>query len=743
MPSIVLWVPSQRTLPEPFDSTFRDQGFEITRTDDPEVVERLSEEGVDAVLICADEPASPAVMDFASRLCRQHGAPVVLAGGELTGEQFLELFALGVSDHVPGRSPPDLLAARLLAAIERQETGRELRRGYAAFRKLFGESFSPMAIAGTDGRLVDANGAFLDLVGRSLGELREIYVSKLTHAEDAATLRLFEELVRGERDGYVVEKRLVTSDGSVVWVRVTAARLVEPITGAFHVIADIENLTPAVELDQALDTMRNRYRVLFEQVPSAILVLDLEAMRFTEVNQAAEDLFGYPRTELLSLGLADLWRGTRAEPLEALLRDERRIGPMRQQLRRKDGTKIETDVTLTPPDGEPSTRMLLIRNVTEVRDLEQALDRSRKKLALDHQPTSLLHDLANLLTVLLDRYEHLADVLPREPDVQHRAQEVQQLGDRVVELIRTFLASTRSTPSMPRPLDMADAVSRATSLVRALVGEGIEVVVERSDEALPIWFDQTDLDQILLNLTTNARDAMQGRGRLTLSTGRSPASNAHGGTFARLSVRDTGPGIGPELAEHIFEPHFTTKPTGSGSGIGLSSLERLVRRSGGTIRLDSAPGAGATFHVDLPLDADQVRGPARRRGARPSEGVNILLVDDDEAVCSLVREMLEAAGHRVLSARSGREALRTAEHFTGALDLLIVDATLADPATPELISRLRKRRRHLKVIIVSGYLDGVLMARGILGHDTPFLPKPFTAKELLDRVDDAVALRQT
>ena len=743
MPSIALWVPSQATLPEPFDSSFRDHGFEITRTDDPEVVERLSEEGVDAVLLCTDEPGSGAVLDFASRLCRQHGAPVVLAGGELTGERFLELFTVGVVDHVPGRARPDVLAARLFAAIERQQTGRELRRGYAAFRKLFGESLSPMAIAGADGRLVDANGAFLDMVGRSLGELREIDVTRLTHEEDETTLRLFEELVRGERDGYVAQKRLVASDGSVVWVRISASRLVEPITGAIHVIADIENLTPAVESDRALDTMRNRYRALFEQVPSAILVLDLETMRFTEVNQAAEDLFGYPRTELLSLGVADLWHGTQAEPLDAFLRDDRRIGPMRQQLRRKDGAKIETDVTLTPPDGERSTRMLLIRNVTDVRDLEQALDRSRKKLALDHQPTSLLHDLANLLTVLLDRYEHLVEVLPREPDVLHRAQEVQHLGDRVVELIRTFLANTRATPSLPKPLDMSEAVSQATRLIQALLGDGIELVVERSDEPLPIWFDKTDLDQILLNLTTNARDAMQGRGRLTVTTGRSPASNPHGGSFARLSVRDTGPGIGPELAEMVFKPHFTTKPTGSGSGIGLSNLDRLVRRSGGSIHLESAPGEGATFHVDLPLDADHVRRPARRRGARPSEGVNILLVDDDEAVCSLVREMLESAGHRVLSARGGREALRTAEHFTGALDLLIVDATLDDLETPELIARLRKKRRHLEVLIVSGYLDGVLMARGILGTDTPFLPKPFTARELLERVDEAVALRQT
>ena len=744
MPSILVFDPADAERWSLLADELRDTDLEVALTNDRAVAEDLCEKGADALLLAADGLDPHATADLTAALCRRHHhVAVLVARGGLGSDDLLELFTVGAADWLVGAPSKDEARARLLGAIERRRTETELRRGYAAFGSLFYDAVSPMAMARPDGRFLDANAAFLDLVDYTLGEIRRLDVEALTHQEDTAGLDRFGELARGERARYRITQRFVGKRGNVVWANLNAVRYVEPVSGDVRILADLHDMTPEVESHQALARARNRYEVLFEQAPSSLLLLDLESMRFTAVNRAAVALFGYRREELLARGLAGLWSGVgEAAAIERLLRGGETIGPTRQRLRCGDGRTIETELTIAGfDDGGDATRLVVIRDVSALHQLENDLERSRAVIAGQQGPSSLAHELDRLVATNVERCDALLAALPPDGEARTRIEAVRESSLEMVELIGTYFGGDRPGAAAPQPLDLGDAVVRAKRMVEVLAGGGVELVVHAGGEALPIWFDPAELDQILFNLTANARDAMGGRGRLTIAAGRLASEDDPRGAFARLSVSDSGVGIAPQLRDEIFKPFFTTKPAGVGTGLGLATVDRLVRRSGGRVGVDSEPGRGATFHVDLPLDASRVEHGAAAALPAGEGGSTILLVDDDEAVLTLVHEMLESGGHRVVAASGGRQALEAARRYPGGIDLLIVDATLDDLPAAALIERLGAERPQLAALVISGYLDDVLKARGMLGRDTPFLSKPFSAAELLAAVEVAAVTR--
>lgn len=607
-----------------------------------------------------------AAIQTAASFSRRSALPVVVCGGPVAGEAMLDLVSVGVADVVPREPASGELRARILAAIERRATERELRRGYAAFQSLYEQAVSPILMAAPEGRVLDANAVARELLGYDLDELH--------------------------------------------------------------------NLTPEVETRRDLDRVRERYRVLFETSPLSTLVIDLDAMRFSAANRAAEETYGYTRQELLAMSPVDVWAraGDAREGAEAMLRSEREIGPTLQRHRRKDGSVIEVEViSVRIDEGRRPERLVLTRDVTAQRRLESTLETARARAATGRLAGDVGHSINNLATVLVSSTSQLLEGASETDPPRSLVLEMQRVARELIELTQQLMSIARAADSQPQPLELDAAVEERLDLVRALVGSGVELAWKPSGEALPIRFEPRDLDQVLLILASNARDAMQGEGLLTLSTCRVPMARELGATLGRLSVTDTGPGLPPEVAERVFDPYFTTKDTGT--GLGLTIVARLARQSGGRVSVDSIPGDGTTFHVDFLLN--------RGRGAEPMAaalheggGADIALVDDDEAVCLLVREMLEDAGHRVFTATSGRRAIDSLESYPGRFDLLIVDASLPDVAASQIIERARAGQPEVRVLIISGYLEDALIARGVLGRDTPFLSKPFSAGELRDTV---------
>lgn len=741
MPTILLLHSTKLDAWREFEAELAGSELSVVSTPDPAVVERLWGEGAEAILFVASGFTREETLQLCARFSRAQLGPLILClDAAHQGDTLLELIVHGVSELVVGRPVPGELRARILVAIERHYLERELGRGYGAFRKLFHEAGSPMVMVDHEGRIVDANTSFVRLLGHTQGEARRHDLEALIYEEDRASCGPLIGLARGTPSSYRGTLRLVTKEGGVVWVHLTATRLQDPLTGEARVLADLHDLTPEVESHRALADERSRYEALFEELPVAALVLDLDRMRFTDVNRSAETLFGYTRRELLGRGLSDLWDRDSASPGEVrkLLLGEPRIGPIYQRLRHKNGNAFEAELTLSGFDGQRgATRLVVVRDMTGLRQLESDLERSRQLMSLRSLEATMLGELDTRLKATGEECERVQAAVQQQPGpvLDALSERLRRRCGELRQLVDTYLTNTWRSTNSPEPLDLGEAVRRAEPLVAALVGTGIEVEIEDTDDRLPIWFDPADLEHILVALSTNARDAMDGRGRLTLAAGRISSDEVRGNAFARLSVSDTGPGVPPELRAEIFKPYFTTKPGRADGGLGLATVDRLVRRTGGWVSVDSGPGGGAAFHLDLPLDASRAKSLVREAevGRR-----TVLLVDDDEAVLMMVEEMLRQGGLRVLAALGGRQALDAARRYPGQLDLLIVDATLRDMPATRLIRRLDERQPALPVLVISGYLDDVLSTRGQVGRETPFLSKPFTASQLLAAVDSAV-----
>ena len=397
-----------------------------------------------------------------------------------------------------------------------------------------------------------------------------------------------------------------------------------------------------------------------------------------------------------------------------------------------------------------------LRRLDDLRQAEEALSRSQEQLfqaqkmeAVGRLAGGVAHDFNNLLTVIgnytLLVIEQMPDSDPRRADLL----EVHKASDRASGLTRQLLAFSRRQVMQPRPLDLAATVNDMAGMLRRLIGENIELAVRsRSGVGLALA-DPVQVEQILLNLVVNARDAIEGQGTITIDTGNADLDEefarlhegAHPGSYVMLSVSDTGTGMDRETQRRIFEPFFTTKEKGKGTGLGLATVYGIVKQSSGYVAVYSEPGHGSVFRAYLPrAGADQPtpRMPARARGKRASGTGTILVVEDEADVRELVRKILTRDGYRILAAENGLAAQQLVQDHHGPIQLVLTDVIMPHLSGRELVDRLRVSHPDLKAVYMSGYADDTLPDRIALGPDVAFLPKPFTARELLKTVRDAL-----
>jgi two-component system cell cycle sensor histidine kinase/response regulator CckA len=377
---------------------------------------------------------------------------------------------------------------------------------------------------------------------------------------------------------------------------------------------------------------------------------------------------------------------------------------------------------------------------TALRQREEQLRQAQKMEALGRLAGGIAHDFNNLLTIINGYSELLLANLP--PDHPHHAfiAEIASAGERAAAITSQLLAVSRRQVLAPTVLDLNVIVADTQALLRRLIGEDIQLTVTLRHGLAPVRADPGQLQQVLLNLALNARDAMPHGGCLALETTEAtlaaPLAHPHGvvppGTYVLLRVRDSGVGVAPDVLPHLFEPFFTTKERGAGTGLGLATVYGIVAQSGGHIVVDSAPGQGTTVTVYLPpARATEAAAPPAATTALPPRGTEtILLVEDDSQVRTLARTMLAACGYTVLVAASGEEALRLAAAYDGPLHLLLTDVVMPGLSGPELAARLVAERPGLPVLYISGYTDDRLERHGLPNATTAFLSKPFTAEAL-------------
>jgi PAS domain S-box-containing protein len=500
----------------------------------------------------------------------------------------------------------------------------------------------------------------------------------------------------------------------------------------------------------ALADSEQRYRLLFDGMPAPMWAWVADSGVIVAVNEAAVQHYGYTRAQLVGMPVEEL-----LAPEERPRLAERRATVGLPTAPRAagtwwhvtaDGRRVETEIVATPM--QLAGRLCILNvgfDVTERRAAERALAQSEAQLrqsqkmeAVGQLAGGVAHDFNNLLTGILGHCELLLGQPGIDGRVRADVSEIQQTARRAAELTRQILVFSRKQVVQPTVVDPAEVVRELERLLHRVLGEDLDLVVDAAPGVGLIRIGRGQLEQVLVNLATNARDAMGAGGRLTIRV--EPVSD--GGAHAvGVVVQDTGQGMGAALRERIFEPFFTTKPRGQGTGLGLTMVYGIVREAGGSIVVESVEGAGTTFRLLFPAVASEGDGVSMAKGsaALPAgRGEHVLLVEDDAAVRRVAEALLRRHGYVVTVAEDGAQALELLTTGTLAIDLLLTDVVMPRMNGRELVERARDKRPDLRVLFASGYTDDDMLRRGVAADRVDLLEKPFTAAELLARVRRAL-----
>ena len=531
--------------------------------------------------------------------------------------------------------------------------------------------------------------------------------------------------------------------------------------------AFIRDITERTRAETALRDSERRYRLLAENVRDVIALFDLNA-RLVYVSPSIGQLRGYSVEETLAQAReqratpATLERAAQAFAEELTREQSRNADPLRSrtlelELLRKDGSTVWVETTLSFLHDDTGTAIGVIgvsRDITERRranaekeQIEAQLRQAQKIEGIGQLAGGIAHDFNNLLTVVIGRAQMLLFSMSPDNPLRRNIQLIEQTAARAAALTRQLLAFSRQQVLEPKIVTLRAVVDGVLPILQRLIGEDIELVVLGS-RAGRVKADQAQLEQVLTNFVVNARDAMPRGGQITIEVAEvdldaafvAQHPQAQSGPHVMLAVSDSGTGMTAEIQAQIFEPFFTTKEVGRGTGLGLSTVHGIVKQHGGSIDVESAVGRGTTFRVYLPRSAEP-SAPADRPAAGISEtrhDETLLLVEDEETVRDLAREILTMTGYTVLAASEAAEGLRIAEHHQGPIDLLLTDVVMPRMNGRELAQRMSTLRPETKVLYMSGYAPETIVGRGVTDLIGPLLPKPFTPEGLLAKVREVL-----
>jgi PAS domain S-box-containing protein len=505
---------------------------------------------------------------------------------------------------------------------------------------------------------------------------------------------------------------------------------------------------------EALRRSEERYR---SQVQCAVYGLYRSTIhgKFLDVNPALVQMLGYSSPEeLYAMDMAiDLYANSeQRQILVSEFAHSQRIEGVETRWKRKDGKIITVRLSgragLKYP-GEPESFEMIAEDITERRMLEEQLLHSQKMEAVGRLAGGVAHDFNNLLTVIKGYSELMLNEVTEKDPMRVEVEEIRRAAERAASLTRQLLAFSRRQVLEPKVLDLNTIIRNMQRLLQRLLSEDVQLQVSLPPDLGHVKADPGQIEQVIMNLAVNARDAMPQGGKLTIETGNHVIDETyarehavvHAGRYAMMAVTDTGIGMDQQTVSHIFEPFFTTKETGKGTGLGLSTVYGIVKQSGGYIWVYSEPGRGTTFKVYLPVvetgkPDDMGMRPVLAPTYRGTE--TILLVEDEDGVRALVREVLQRHGYHVIETRNGGEALLACEQHSGNIHLLLSDVVLAQVTGTELARRLTPLRPEMKVLFISGYTEEAIIHQGMLEEGTAFLQKPFTPNVLARKVREVL-----
>ncbi len=543
---------------------------------------------------------------------------------------------------------------------------------------------------------------------------------------------------------------LISRDGREIPIDDCAAPVRDAagnLTGAVLVFRDV---TERRRAEQKIEDAAYRYRLLFENSPQPMWVFDVSTLAFLAVNKAAIQSYGYSRDEFLTMTIKDI---RPAEDVPRLLDEVRSIpqdvhssGTWRH--RKKNGAYMDVEIVSQPTEfrGRQS-RLVLATDVTERRRLEQQFHQGQRLESVGRLAGGVAHDFNNLLTVIGGYTDLVLGQLPPGSPYRDSLNQVLSARDRAASLTQQLLAFSRRQLIQPTVLNVNEILVGLEKMLRRIIGEDIRLSVELDPALDNVKAGVSQVEQVVLNLAVNAREAMPEGGSLVLETANVVLDAAYlesrpsvqAGRYVMLAVGDTGSGMSPEVREHIFEPFFTTKPAGSGTGLGLATVYGIVKQFGGWIWVYSEPGSGSTFKIYLPSTTEPVKtiSPVRESDLRGHE--TILIVEDQADVRGLAELTLKQFGYRVISAASSEEALSLLGSFPDHIHLLLTDLVMPGMQGHQLAARVVSERPGLRVLFMSGYTESGISHRAVLEAGSFFLQKPFTTEALGAKVREVLA----
>jgi len=519
-------------------------------------------------------------------------------------------------------------------------------------------------------------------------------------------------------------------------------------------------LRDAMDAEAARDATEQRFRSLIEHSSDVITLLDARGT-IVYSTQSLKPTLGYAAVEMMGHSVFELvhpdQQPAAAALLERLLQDPAAVLRADFRVRQKGGLWRDLDVVMANRLADPHVRALVVtyRDVTDRKRAEESLRVADERLrgvqkmeAVGRLAAGVAHDFNNLLTAILGSTDLLLESLPADHPGHEDALETRRAAMRAADLTRQLLAFSRQQVLAPRVLDVNDVVRDVERLLRRLIGEDVELRIVPASELAAVQADASQLEQVLVNLAVNARDAMPRGGILTIQTANVVLDDAYvasqplvtAGDYVMIAVSDTGTGMNAVTRVRVFEPFFTTKERGKGTGLGLATAYGIVKQSGGYIWVYSELGIGTTFKVYLP----RVVGPAEPLATTPVAtgplrgSETILVVEDQAEVRTLIRKMLEARGYRVLTAEHGPAALQIAALHSGPIHLLLSDVVMPGMSGRELSLTLSATRTTMRTLYLSGYTDESIVHHGVLAAGVAFLQKPFTADGLAQKVREVL-----
>jgi two-component system cell cycle sensor histidine kinase/response regulator CckA len=539
---------------------------------------------------------------------------------------------------------------------------------------------------------------------------------------------------------------------------------------AEHFIAIFDNITERKCAEQTLQQRTSslvkaegRYRCMFNSGSDAVFVhqvgVDGLPSTLLEANDNACRILGYTREVLLQMRVVDIIPPN--EPPNVPVNAERLLAEGHLtwygEIVAKGGLRIPVEVNSSLFDLDGSAVMIsVVRDISARKEaeisrtnLEEELRQAHKLESVGRLAGGLAHDFNNLLTVINGYSDFLLRKLNSPDPLRVYAEQIKNAGERAAALTRQLLAFSRKQVIQPRAVDLNKKVRASAPMLQRLIGEDIALETHLDGSLGPVMADPDQIQQVIMNLVVNARDAMPDGGKIVIETlnvqfneERSAAihPDAIPGHYVLMTVTDTGEGMDKTTRQRIFEPFFTTKELGKGTGLGLATVYGIIRQSGGWIDVWSEVGAGASFKIYLPrIDGIPIVEP-KESGIHAESGSGmILVVEDQEAVRSFIKATLMQYGYDVIEASSGYEAVKAAQKYSGEIGLLLTDVVLPGMNGKELSERLKELRPNLKVLFVSGYTSDVITHRGVLNRGVAFLPKPFSPDELAAKVRNVLA----